>query len=219
MSRYTEFNADQKLLSNSSSSICRHSHTHASQQQLLASRPPPCSGDLRHAPIEFIPFFLRVGKVGLRASGRGRRKASAYREDRHDRTFSISAREFTRVVEVIADRIGDRVRHNPPMCQSARCTASPLPARSAGADPNSGRDLSRRNRHRAARGYLPAQRRGVRGIASRAQRSPAHRQYATSDHSTSGRRSLPIAPSLSLDADHGAHTVLSAELLRKVVTA
>src|SRR6516165_8385421 len=51
--------------SNSSSSICRHSHTHASQQQLLASRPPPCSGDLRYAPIEFILFFLRVGKVGV----------------------------------------------------------------------------------------------------------------------------------------------------------
>src|SRR5262249_35369232 len=51
--------------SNSSSSICRHSHTHASQQQLFASRPPPCSGDLPYAPIEFIQFFLRVGKVGL----------------------------------------------------------------------------------------------------------------------------------------------------------
>src|SRR5262249_41542049 len=44
--------------SNSSSSICRHSHTHASQQQLFASRPPPCSGDLPYAPIEFIQFLL-----------------------------------------------------------------------------------------------------------------------------------------------------------------
>src|SRR6516162_3168619 len=59
--------------SNSSSSICRPSHTHASQQhqQLLASRPPPCSGDLRHAPIEFILFFLRVGKVGLTRAEQG----------------------------------------------------------------------------------------------------------------------------------------------------
>ena len=67
MSRYTEFNADQKLLVKQLKlDLPPQPHPRiTSQQQLLASRPPPCSGDLRHAPIEFILFFLRVGKVGL----------------------------------------------------------------------------------------------------------------------------------------------------------
>jgi hypothetical protein len=68
----SRFNADQKLLVKQLKLDLPPQPHHASQQQLLASQPPPCSGDLRHAPIEFILFFLRVGKVGLGSTPTGR---------------------------------------------------------------------------------------------------------------------------------------------------
>jgi hypothetical protein len=66
LSRYTELNADQKMLVSSSISTCRRSHRRASphQESPLASRPTRWSGDLQPAALDLLLFFRQLRKLG-----------------------------------------------------------------------------------------------------------------------------------------------------------
>ena len=67
LSRYTELNADQKLLALNSSSACHSNRPLASPHHKcrFASQPIQCSVDLRGASADSSQLFPPVGKVGL----------------------------------------------------------------------------------------------------------------------------------------------------------